>query len=159
MSAARCRETGDLMFKSTPRTVVKGLIAMCVAVSLSSTGLVAAQANQAGSQSAGKSYSSVTIHLSATSLANAKRAAQNYLKVMGFSRKGLIDQLVFERYSKSDATKAVDSLKVNWNTQAVKVAKNYVKLMPFSRQGLIDQLMFDGFSSSQAAAGAKGAGY
>jgi hypothetical protein len=147
------------MFKTTINSTVKGLIATGIALGLASSSFIGAQASQAPSQSAGKSYSSVTIHTSAVSLANAKRAAQNYLKLMGFSRKGLIDQLLFEGYSKSDATKAVDSLKVNWNTQAVKVAKNYVKLMPFSRQGLIDQLMFDGFSSSQAAAGAKGAGY
>lgn len=103
--------------------------------------------------------SSVTIKENSVSLANAKRAAQNYLKVMGFSRKGLIDQLVFEGYSASIAAKAVDSLKVNWNTQAGKVAKNYIKLMAFSRKGLIDQLMFDGFTAKQAAAGAKAVGY
>jgi hypothetical protein len=103
--------------------------------------------------------SSVTIKENSVSLANAKRAAQNYLKVMGFSRKGLINQLVFEGYSASIAAKAVDSLKVNWNTQAGKVAKNYIKLMAFSRKGLIDQLMFDGFTAKQAAAGAKAVGY
>ncbi|MEY4990175.1 MAG: hypothetical protein RIS08_401 [Actinomycetota bacterium] len=103
--------------------------------------------------------SSVTIKENSVSLANAKRAAQAYLKVMGFSRKGLIDQLVFEGYSASIAAKAVDSLKVNWNTQAGKVAKSYIKLMAFSRQGLIDQLMFDGFTAKQAAAGAKAVGY
>ncbi len=152
-------DIGDSMFKSTLKNILKGLIATGVAFSLSIAGFVGAQASQAGIESAGKSYSSVTIHINSVSLANAKRAAQNYLKIMGFSRKGLINQLVFEGYSKSIATKAVDSLKVNWNSQAVKVAKNYLQLMPFSKQALIDQLIFDGFSRSQAAAGAKGAGY
>ncbi len=147
------------MIRTTINSAVRGAIATGVALGIACSSLIGAQASQAPSQSAGQSYSSITIHMSAVSLANAKRAAQNYLKLMGFSRKGLIDQLVFEGYSKSIATRAVDSLKVNWNSQAIKVAKNYLKLMPFSRKGLIDQLMFDGFSSSQAAAGARGAGY
>ena len=147
------------MLNSTIKTTVKGLIATGVALGIASSSFMGAQASQATNQSLGQAHSYVAIHSSGVSLANAKRAAQNYLKIMGFSRKGLIDQLVFEGYSKSISTTAVDSLKVNWNSQAVKVAKNYVKLMPFSRQGLIDQLKFDGFSSSQAAAGAKGAGY
>ena len=147
------------MFRTSISTAVKGLVATGVALGIASSGFVGAQANQAPNQGFGQINSSVTIQVSAVSLANAKRAAQNYLKFMGFSRKGLIDQLVFEGYSKTISTKAVDSLKVNWNSQAVKVAKNYIKLMAFSRKGLIDQLKFDGFSSSQAAAGAKGVGY
>lgn len=147
------------MFESSLRTAVRGVIATSVALGIASSGFFGAQASQAPSQIFSQAHSSVDIQASAVSLANAKRSAQNYLKFMGFSRKGLIDQLVFENYSKAIATKAVDSLKVNWNSQAVKVAKNYIKVMAFSRQGLIDQLKFDGFSSSQAAAGVKGVGY
>jgi hypothetical protein len=140
----------------------KSLVGLAVTLALLATLAPAAQATTsvAVSSSLGTSLESkISIKVNGVSLANAKRAAQNYLRVMGFSRKGLIDQLVFEGYSASIAAKAVDSLKVNWNTQAAKVAKNYIKLMAFSRQGLIDQLMFDGFTSKQAAAGAKAVGY
>ena len=84
---------------------------------------------------------------------NARRAAENYLKYMPFSRSGLIDQLEFEGYSTADATYAVDVLKVNWYKQAELKAADYLKYMPFSRQGLIDQLLFEGFTPSEAEYG------
>lgn len=130
-----------------------------LAFSLAFTSFSSANASHPTGSSISNPQASSSIYASSVSLANAKRSAQNYIRIMGFSRSGLINQLVFEGYSKSISTRAVDSLKVNWNKQAVRVAKNYLNLMPFSRQGLIDQLKFDGFSSSQAAAGAKGAGY
>lgn len=139
--------------------VAKVALTSGLAFSLAFTSFSSAQASQQIGRGLTDSKASISIHASSVSLANAKRSAQNYIRLMGFSRSGLINQLVFEGYSKSIATKAVDSLKANWNKQAVRVAKNYLNLMPFSRQGLIDQLKFDGFSSSQAAAGAKGAGY
>jgi colicin import membrane protein len=83
----------------------------------------------------------------------AVRAAENYLRVMPFSRSGLIEQLEFEDYSTADATYAVDRISVNWNDQAARAAKNYLDTMPFSRQGLIDQLIFEGYTPSQAEYG------
>ena len=137
----------------------KAVLTSGLAFGLAFTSFSSANANQLTGSSLNNPQASITIHASSVSLANAKRSAQNYIRIMGFSRSGLINQLVFEGYSKSISTKAVDSLKANWNKQAVRVAKNYLNVMPFSRQGLIDQLKFDGFSSSQAAAGVKGAGY
>jgi hypothetical protein len=139
--------------------VAKVALTSGLAFSLAFTSVSSANASQPTSSSISNPQASISIYASSVSLANAKRSAQNYIRIMGFSRSGLINQLVFEGYSKSISTRAVDSLKANWNKQAVRVAKNYLNLMPFSRQGLIDQLKFDGFSSSQAAAGAKGAGY
>jgi colicin import membrane protein len=88
----------------------------------------------------------------------AVRAAEGYLRVMAFSREGLIDQLVFEEYSQEDATYAVDQIDANWNEQAAKAAKAYLDVMPFSRQGLIDQLVFDGFTRSEAEHGVDAVG-
>ncbi|WP_247604203.1 Ltp family lipoprotein [Gordonia paraffinivorans] len=89
---------------------------------------------------------------------NALRKAQDYLSVSGFSKSGLIKQLVFEGYSEADATVAVNKLEtdgdVNWNEQAVKKAGEYQSVSPFSRQGLIEQLEFEGFTPEQAAYGA-----
>ncbi len=146
---------GNSRLSGASRAVLASGLAFGLAIATFST----AQANQQTVLSAGNTQAAHSILTNSVSLSNAKRAAQNYIRIMGFSRSGLINQLVFAGYSKSIATRAVDSLKANWNKQAVRVAKNYLKLMPFSRQGLIDQLMFDGFSSSQAAAGARGAGY
>ncbi len=51
---------------------------------------------------------------------NAVRTAETYLSMQGFSRKGLIEQLEFEGYSKADATVAVDQVNPDWNEQAAR---------------------------------------
>ncbi|MBQ9950038.1 MAG: Ltp family lipoprotein [Clostridia bacterium] len=80
-------------------------------------------------------------------------SAENYLSFMGFSRKGLIDQLEFEGYTTKEATYAVDNCGADWKEQAVRVAKNYLDTMPFSKKELIDQLEFEGFTSEEAEYG------
>jgi Host cell surface-exposed lipoprotein len=95
---------------------------------------------------------------------NALRSANNYLKLSGFSRQGLIEQLSSEygdRYRVADATAAVDRLQVDWNTQAARSAANYLNMSGFSCQGLIDQLSSqygDKYTVEQATAGARRAG-
>ncbi len=74
---------------------------------------------------------------------SAVRSANAYLRISGFSRQGLIDQLSSpfgDKYPVADATVAVDSLNVDWNAQAVKSANAYLRISGFSCQGLIDQL-------------------
>lgn len=85
-------------------------------------------------------------------------SAEDYLRVQGFSRKGLIEQLKFEGFSTADATYGADHVAANWNEQAVKAAKAYLQLQHFSRSGLIDQLVFEGFTRKQAAFGVSKAG-
>ena len=95
---------------------------------------------------------------------NAIRSAQDYLRLMAFSRAGLIRQLSSsygEGYSVADATFAVDYLNVDWNAQAAKSAKDYLALEPFSRDGLIRQLessFGEGFTHDQAVYGVTAAG-
>lgn len=82
---------------------------------------------------------------------NAIKSAESYLRVMGFSRQGLIDQLSSEygsAYPEDVATWAVDNVQVDWNEQAVKSAKSYLDVMAFSRQGLYDQLTVSTADSS-----------
>ncbi|WP_074594712.1 Ltp family lipoprotein [Pseudomonas congelans] len=74
---------------------------------------------------------------------NAVRSAKQYLSITGFSRNGLIHQLssdAGEGFDVSDATIAVDSMKIDWNQQAVRSAKQYLNMMGFSCKGLIKQL-------------------
>lgn len=95
---------------------------------------------------------------------SAVRSAQLYLKMAGFSRKGLINQLssdAGDQYKVADATAAVDSLGVDWNQQAVRSAQLYLNMTGFSCNGLIDQLSAGaggGYTVSQATHGAKQAG-
>ncbi len=95
---------------------------------------------------------------------NAVRSAQQYISIQGFSRNGLIEQLSSDYgdgYNVSDATVAVDSMKIDWNKQAVKSAKQYLSIQGFSCKGLIEQLSSsygDKYTQSQATYGAKQAG-
>jgi hypothetical protein len=89
---------------------------------------------------------------------NAIGAAENYIEYQGFSRSGLIEQLIYDKFSKADATYAVDHIEVNWNEQAAASAKSYLDFQPFSAQGLRDQLIYDGYTVDQASYGAKAAG-
>lgn len=95
---------------------------------------------------------------------NAVRSANSYLRMSGFSRQGLIDQLSSEygnKFSVGDATVAVDSLNVDWNTQAARSAASYLKMQGFSCQGLIEQLSSEHghkYTSEQATHGATQAG-
>jgi len=95
---------------------------------------------------------------------NAVRSPQQYLNIAGFSRDGLIRQLSSDAgdgYSVSDATIAVDSLKIDWNAQAARSAKQYLSLMGFSCRGLVRQLSSsagDRYTVSEANHGAKEAG-
>jgi hypothetical protein len=84
---------------------------------------------------------------------NAIEKALDYLDYSSFSRKGLIDQLVYEGFSKVDAQFAVDFIEVDWFEQAVLTAENYLEFSSFSRKGLIDQLMYEGFTRAQAEYG------
>ena len=89
---------------------------------------------------------------------NAMKSAASYLKYDSFSRQGLIDQLLFEKYSVEDATYGVDIANTDWNVQAGKSAASYLKYDSFSRQGLIDQLLFEKYTQAQAEYGATKAG-
>lgn len=90
---------------------------------------------------------------------NALRQAQNYLRVMAFSREGLIGQLQYEGYSLSESTYAVDNCGANWYEQAAKKAREYLNVMPFSKQELIEQLEYEKFTHEQAVYGVEAVGY
>lgn len=90
---------------------------------------------------------------------NALKTAHDYLSVMPFSYKGLIEQLKYEGYTESESEYAADNCGADWNQQAAKCAKDYLDTMPFSRQGLKDQLIYEGFTDSQAEYGVTSVGY
>lgn len=92
---------------------------------------------------------------------NAIRAANQYLSVSAFSKKGLIQQLSSSAgsgFSKSLAVFAVNHVHVSWNKEATKAAKSYLSTQAFSRRGLIQQLDSTagaGFTPAQAVYGVK----
>ncbi len=81
---------------------------------------------------------------------NCYQAALNYLDFMGFSKKGLIEQLSSEygdNYPQETAEKVVNDLDeaglVDWEKQAERSAQNYLDTMSFSKDELINQLCSD----------------
>ena len=100
---------------------------------------------------------------------NAVKTAMNYVDLMAFSRKGLIDQMSSEygdKYLREDAEFAVSYLEennlVDWDVEAVQCAQNYLDLTAFSKDGLIDQMSSDAgdkFSRKQAEYAASQVGY
>lgn len=89
-------------------------------------------------------------------LQNAIASAQSYVSMTAFSKSGLITQLTSEYgegYPSDIATKAVESLDVNWKAEAVESAESYLAMTSFSRSGLIQQLTSEygeGFTQAQA---------
>jgi hypothetical protein len=90
---------------------------------------------------------------------NALRSAKSYLSFSAFSYKGLVEQLMYEKYSREDAIYAADNCGADWFEQAVKAAESYLSFSSFSRDGLIEQLEYDGFTHEQAVHGAEENGY
>lgn len=84
---------------------------------------------------------------------NALRAAKEYLKYMAFSYEGLIEQLQYDRYLKTEAVYAANNCGVDWNVQALKCAEEYLKYIPYSYSGLIEQLKYEKFTLEQAKYG------
>jgi len=89
---------------------------------------------------------------------NAIEKAQSYLRSGAFSRKGLIEQLEYNKYSPADATFAVEHIEatggVDWNEQALKKAQSYLRSGSFSLGSLTDQLEYNGFTPTEAQYGA-----
>ncbi len=85
---------------------------------------------------------------------NCYEHALRYLDTNSFSKKGLIEQLEFEKYPKNIAEFAVSKVEennlVNWDEQAELKAKTYLEYSSFSKQSLIEQLEFEGFTTMQA---------
>ena len=95
---------------------------------------------------------------------NAVRSAENYISLLGMSKKGLIRQLsskAGDGYSVADATFAANNVKADWNKEAIEAAENYQSIMPMSRSGLIRQLSSsagDGFTAAEAGQAADAVG-
>ena len=90
---------------------------------------------------------------------NALKSAKGYLDIMAFSRSGLIAQLEYDEYTKTEATYGAANCGADWDDQAAKKAKAYLDIMAFSKVSLIEQLEHDGFTHSQASKGARANGY
>lgn len=89
----------------------------------------------------------------------ALKKALQYLEVSAFSHQGLIDQLMYDKFSEDEAKYAADKCGADWDEQALRKAKEYLEISAFSRDGLIEQLQYDGFTFFEASSAAVNLGY
>lgn len=81
--------------------------------------------------------------------------AEYYLDFQPMSKKGLIRQLVFDKFERADAKFAVNHIQVNWNQQAKLLAENLLDVTAYNHAGLVQQLRtYGSFTESQAEYGA-----
>lgn len=80
---------------------------------------------------------------------NAVNKAKSYLSHSSFSRKGLIEQLEYEKFSHDDSVYGVDHSGANWNEQSLKKANSYLSHSSFSKKSLTEQLEYEGFTTDQ----------
>ncbi|MBQ6318233.1 MAG: Ltp family lipoprotein [Lachnospiraceae bacterium] len=100
---------------------------------------------------------------------NAVKTAMNYVDLMAFSRRGLVEQISSEyadNFPVADAEFAVKYLEdkglVDWNEEAAQCAQNYLDIMSFSRDGLYQQMTSesgDKFTKEQAEYALSQVGY
>ena len=84
-----------------------------------------------------------------TALENAIESAEEYNKVLAYSKKGIIEKLKYEGFSEDIAECAVKSINANWKENCVKSAYSYLDLFSSSKKELIHQLDYDGFTPEE----------
>ena len=91
----------------------------------------------------------VSPYAETTALENAIESAEEYNKVLTYSKKGIIEILKYEGFSEDIAECAVKSINANWKENCVKSAYSYLDLFSFSKKELIHQLDYDGFTPEE----------
>lgn len=81
---------------------------------------------------------------------NALQKANDYLAYTSFSKLGLYDQLIYEKYTPEAANYAIEHVTADWNGNALQKAKGYLDYSSFSRQGLYDQLIYEKYTETEA---------
>ena len=88
----------------------------------------------------------------------AIQKAKSHLEYSAYSRKSLIDRLVREDFTRSDAEYAADHCGANYFEQALQEAKSHLKYSAYSRDGLIERLERDDYTHEEAVYGADKSG-
>lgn len=81
----------------------------------------------------------------------ALEKALSYLRMGGFSKNDLIDQLEYENFSSSEITYAINNCGADWKQQALIKAKSYLRVGGFSEESLTDQLEHHEFTSAEVS--------
>ena len=84
---------------------------------------------------------------------NVKEEGDNYLKCDDFSKKGLMEQLIFVGYNDDEVDYAIKKLeKYNWSKECLDCAKSYIEVFGknhFTPDTLREQLRFEKFKEDE----------
>lgn len=89
---------------------------------------------------------------------NALKKAESYLSISAFSKSSLKEQLMYSKFTESEADYAVEHCGADWNEQALKKAESYLSHSAFSASGLKGQLEYEGFTAEEATYGVEHCG-
>jgi SOS response regulatory protein OraA/RecX len=84
-----------------------------------------------------------------TPQSSALEKAKSYLRMGGFSKADLEDQLLYHGFSQSEVDYAIRNCNANWKEQSLIKAKSYLRMGGFSKEDLIEQLEYHEFLSSE----------
>lgn len=76
--------------------------------------------------------------------------ALDYLASDSYSKKKLLEQLMYEGFTKGEAEYGVEAVMTDWNEQAFRCAKDYYALGFKAKQELMEQLESEGFTKKEA---------
>ena len=85
---------------------------------------------------------------------NALEEAKAYLRFSAYSKEGLKDQLMYEKFTEAEAEYAVSHVAADWKEQALRSAKGYLDYSAFSYAELVRQLEYEKFTAEESRYGA-----
>ena len=137
------------MTKMEKINFVAGLVAGIVLTSIVNCSTGNKKVDNAESTTSPCVETTVSPYSETTALENAIESAEEYNKVLAYSKKGIIEKLKYEGFSEDIAECAVKSINANWKENCVRSAYSYLDLSPFSKEELIHQLDYDGFTAEE----------
>ncbi len=145
--AAACPHCGYSQKRSPYVAIGMSLLAVLVVVLLVVS--FGNKPDEQGSDSRYQSNNDYDDNYNYTPQSDALAKAKSYLRMGGFSKADLEDQLLYHGFSQSEVDSAIRKCNANWNEQALIKAKSYLKMGGFSKEDLTEQLEYHEFLPSE----------
>ena len=137
------------MSKMEKINFVAGLVAGIVLTSIVNCSTGNKKVDNAESTTSPCVETTVSPYSETTALENAIESAEEYNKVLAYSKKGIIEKLKYEGFSEDIAECAVKSINANWKENCVRSAHSYLEIISYSKEELIHQLDYVGFTAEE----------
>ncbi len=84
----------------------------------------------------------------------ALEGANRYVKATAISKLGVVDMLVYDKFTQEEAEYGAAKCGADWKAEAVEDANRYLKISDMTRQDVLDMLVYDKFTQEEAEYGA-----